>query len=61
MPSERRPNRALSISERVYKALLVAYPKEFRSKYRPQMAQTFQDLCREELERGGIAGLFTHR
>ncbi len=48
MPSERRPNRALSISERVYKALLVAYPKEFRSKYGPQMAQTFQ-------------GLFTHR
>lgn len=42
------PNRVRSISERVYEALLVAYPKEFRSKYGPQMAQVFRDLCREE-------------
>lgn len=39
------PSRILSISERVYGALLVAYPKEFRNEYGPQMAQVFEDLC----------------
>ena len=52
-----RYDRALIFSERVYKTLLVAYPKEFRSEYGSQMAQAFGDLCREELERGGMAGL----
>ncbi len=55
-----RPERCdwvLAVSERFYRALLVAYPKEFRSEYGPQMAQAFRDLCREELGRGGAAGL----
>jgi hypothetical protein len=38
--------RALAISERVYKALLTAYPKEFRGEYGSQMVQAFRDLCR---------------
>jgi hypothetical protein len=43
-----------SVSERVYKALLVAYPKEFRRAYGLHMAQVFKDLCREEQRRGGV-------
>jgi hypothetical protein len=39
------PNRTPFISGRVYEVLLVAYPKEFRSEYRPQMEQVFEDLC----------------
>lgn len=50
-------NRAPSVSERVYRALLLAYPKGFRSKYGAQMAQVFRDMWREELERGGKVGL----
>jgi hypothetical protein len=46
------PSRVPSVSERVYKALLVAYPKEFRRAYGLQLAQVFKDLCREEQRRG---------
>ena len=49
-------SRVSYISERVYRALLVSYPKEFQGEYGPQMAQAFRDLCREELGRGGAAG-----
>jgi hypothetical protein len=48
--------RALAISERIYKAPLTAYPKEFRGEYGSQMVQAFRDLCREELGRGSKAG-----
>jgi hypothetical protein len=51
------PSQAPSVSERVYKALLVAYPKEFRRAYGLHMAQVFKDLCREEQRRGGAFGL----
>lgn len=49
--------RALRISERVYRALLIAYPKEFRDAYGPHMTQVFRNLCREEVGRAGLAGL----
>jgi len=49
--------RILCVSERVYRALLVVYPKEFRDAYGPQMVQAFGDLCRESVERGGSTGL----
>ena len=52
-----RHERALDISEHVYKALLKAYPKEFRREYGLQMAQAFRDSCGEELGRDGIVGL----
>ncbi len=39
---------------RAYRALLVAYPKEFREMYGRQMVQVFRDLCREETRRGGV-------
>jgi hypothetical protein len=48
--------RWLRVSERVYRMLLAAYPKEFRDAYGSQMAQMFRDLCREE-RRGGVVEL----
>jgi hypothetical protein len=56
MTCPERYERVLTSSERVYKALLTVYPKEFRDEYGPQMVRDFRDLCREELERGGVAG-----
>ena len=40
--------RALRFSKRIYRVLLVAYPKEFRREYGSHMVQVFRDLCREE-------------
>lgn len=45
-----------SISERVYRVLLRAYPREFREMYGRQMIQVFRDLQREHERRGGVAG-----
>ena len=45
-------------SERVYGALLVVYPKEFRDEYGAHMVQTFGDVLREERRRGGVLGFF---
>lgn len=44
-------------SERVYRKLLLAYPKRFRDEYGAQMVQTFRDMCREGRRNGGRAGL----
>lgn len=41
-----------TVSERIYRALLVAYPKEFRREYGPQMVQLFRDTHKEELDGG---------
>jgi hypothetical protein len=41
---------------RVYRALLSAYPREFRDAYGTEMTQVFRDLCREE-RRSGMIGL----
>ena len=53
--------RAVAISERVYRSLLRAYPRELRDEYGDEMARCFRDLYREELEDGGVglAGLWT--
>jgi hypothetical protein len=48
--------RWLRASERVYRALLAAYPREFRDAYGQQMRQAFRDLCRQE-RWGGVMGL----
>jgi hypothetical protein len=50
------PDRVTSIPERVYKVLLLAYPKEFRCEYGLHMAQVFRDLCQEERRRSGRIG-----
>jgi hypothetical protein len=59
-PQEPRPSgreRAVGTSERAYRFLLRAYPRELRDEYGDEMARCFRDLCREELEDGGGPGL----
>ena len=46
-----------SISPRLYRFLLSAYPKEFRHEYGPQMAQLFDDCHRAEGLRGSRVGV----
>lgn len=46
----------MSRSERVYRMLLQAYPREFRRDCGAGMVQAFGDLCREEKRRRGVQG-----
>ena len=48
---------SLSVSVRVYRALLVAYPKTFREHYEIQLVQVFRDSFRDEYHRNGISGV----
>ena len=57
MASPGRHERAVGTSERAYRALLQAYPRELRGEYGEEMVRCFRDLCREELEEGGGLGL----
>lgn len=57
MSTPEKHSRLVGRSERVYRALLVVYPEEFRREYGVQMAQLFRDQCREELESGGMMAL----
>ena len=56
-PRPRGHERAVGTSERAYRSLLRAYPRELRDEYGDEMARCFRDLCREELEEGGGLGL----
>jgi hypothetical protein len=56
-PRPRGHERAVGTSERVYRSLLRAYPRELREEYGEEMARCFGDLCREELQDGGGLGL----
>jgi hypothetical protein len=47
----------MSRSERVYRVLILAYPREFRRDRGAEMVQVFGDLCREEKRRDGPPGL----
>jgi hypothetical protein len=47
----------LWVSERLYRALLYLYPKEFRAAYGRQMRLTFRDACRIAYQRYGAGGL----
>lgn len=44
-------------SERVYRVMLKAYPKQFREEYGAHMVQAFGDLRRRETGRAGTGGL----
>jgi hypothetical protein len=56
-----RDERAVGASERAYRSLLWAYPREIRDEYGDEMALCFRDLCREELkDRGSLAALWAH-
>ena len=57
MASPRGHERAVGTSERAYRSLLRAYPRELRDGYGDEMARCFRDLCREKLENGGGLGL----
>jgi hypothetical protein len=52
-----RGDLASRVSERVYRALLTVYPREFRREYGAQMRQVFGDLCREALRKNQKRGL----
>jgi hypothetical protein len=56
-PRPRGREHAVGTSERAYRWLLRAYPRELRDGYGDEMARCFRDLCREELEDGGGLGL----
>jgi hypothetical protein len=48
---------SLSVSVRIYRALLVAYPKKFREHYETQMLQVFRDSFRDAFHRHGMPGV----
>lgn len=47
----------LSLSERVYRALLIAYPAAYRREYGALMVQVFRDMCRDAYRQGGAAAV----
>lgn len=47
----------LVLSERVYRALLILYPADFRQDYGQYMAQVFRDVCRDVYRCGGASEL----
>jgi len=48
---------SLSVSVRVYRALLLAYPKKFREHYETQLVQVFRDSFREAYHHHGMLGM----
>jgi hypothetical protein len=50
-------DRGASTSERVYRALVRAYPEEVRRRYEEEMVRYFGDLCREERMSRGRMGV----
>jgi hypothetical protein len=56
-PPHELHRRVVSGSERLYRALLAAYPKEFRRAHGREMAQVFRCMCREEVVSSGSRGL----
>jgi hypothetical protein len=60
-PPHEPHGRVVSSSERLYRALLAAYPKQFRRAYGREMVQVFRCMCREQVvsgESGGLARLW---
>ena len=53
-PQRRGRERAIRVSDRAYRALLRAYPRELRDGYGDEMARCFRDLCRMAAEDGGF-------
>jgi hypothetical protein len=56
-PPHEPHERAVSVSERLYRALLAAYPKQFRRDHGREMSQVFRCMCREEVASSGSRGL----
>lgn len=47
----------VACSVRIYRSMLAVYPAAFRWKYGSEMAQVFQDACRDALWQRGLPGL----
>ena len=50
-------NPIITVSIKVYQALLLAYPTKFQQEYGSQMAQVFQDCCLRTVRQGGTNGM----
>jgi hypothetical protein len=48
----------LSVSDRLYRLLLMGYPASFRRRYGVEMAQVFRDCVRDACRHGGLLGLW---
>jgi hypothetical protein len=48
----------MSKAERVFRVLLLAYPREFRSEYEREMLTVFRDCYRVEEDRGKLLGTY---
>ena len=48
---------SLSVSVRIYRAMLVMYPKKFRDHYETQMVQVFRDSLRDAYRNNGMSGV----
>ena len=47
----------LKVSNRIYRALLILYPRGFRTDYGPHIAQVFRDCCRQADHESGSRGV----
>ncbi len=47
----------IEASEKVYRALLILYPVDFRREYGSSMAQVFRDVCRHKYQQQGRTGV----
>ena len=52
-----RPVSPVTLSENIYRHLLILYPPRFRHEYGREMALVFRSQCRHRLEREGEAAL----
>jgi hypothetical protein len=51
------PSLLLAFSDRIVRALLQAYPADFRQRFAGEMAQVYRSLCREVYAQSGTAGV----
>jgi hypothetical protein len=52
-----QPTTLIILSVRIYRALFMLYPAEYREEYAPHMAQLFRDMCRDAYAQEGIPGM----
>lgn len=57
MNSTPNPSQLLNLSDRVYRALLILYPADFRREYGRHMAQVFRDSCRDVYRQSGAGAM----
>ena len=49
--------RLIALSDRMYRALLQAYPAPFRERFASEMAQVFQSVCQDAYAEAGAGGV----